>query len=133
MVDTYILLQPTKNTKNQIVALMALVRANTAALKEIRLDLASCNGPDKVNAIARKVEEAMEDLSMDSQKVDPWIKVVPRDAEGPPVVYGQYPVNQPINPDNPVPWPPDYTPPAPEGSEQKASQEEKPKAAGGKK
>jgi hypothetical protein len=27
--------------------------------------------------------------------------------------YGQYPIGDPLNPHNPVPWPPDYTPPPP--------------------
>jgi hypothetical protein len=128
MLDTDVLLQPTKNTNNQIVALMALVRANTAALKEIRLDLAACDTVDKANTLAVKIEKAAEDLSMDSQKVAPWIKAEPKDAGGAPIVYGQYPINQPLNPDNPVPWAPDYVPPAPDGSEHKTAQAAAPKA-----
>ena len=117
--DTDALLRPIHTTRSQVVALMDVVRANTAALKEIKLDLAKCDNPQKVTAIAAKVDTAMVDLALDSQKIPPWVKdttVQPRDIE--PVgssgseLYGQYIVNQPLNPDNPVPWPPGYTPPS---------------------
>ena len=117
--DTEALLQPIHMTKNQVVALMDVVKANTAALKEIKLDLPKCDNAEKVNAIAAKVDKAIVDLSMDSQKIPPWVRNVPAvtDTDVPfgssqSEFYGQYPINLPLNPDNPVPWPPGYTPPA---------------------
>src|SRR6516162_1625555 len=116
--DTDALLQPIHMTKNQVVALMDVVKANTAALKEIKLDLPKCDNAEKVNAIAAKVDKAIVDLSMDSQKIPPWVRNVPAvtDTDVPfgssqSEFYGQYPINLPLNPDNPVPWPPGYTPP----------------------
>jgi len=102
-------------TKNQVIALMDVVKANTAALKEIKKDLSQCDKQEKVGAIASKVDQAIVDLSLDSQKIQPWVKVTPMDV---PVgsseseFYGQYTIDRPLNPDNPVPWPPGYTPPA---------------------
>src|SRR6516164_5739571 len=90
--DTDALLQPIQMTKNQVIALMDVVKANTAALKEIKID-----------------------LSLDSQKIQPWVKVTPMDVplgSSESEFYGQYTVDRPLNPDNPVPWPPGYTPPA---------------------
>ena len=115
--DTDALLRPIHTTRSQVVALMDVVRANTAALKEIKIDLAKCDNPQKVTAIAAKVDTAMVDLAMDSQKIPPWVKntmVEPMDID--PVgasgseFYGQYIIDRPINPDNPVPWPPGYQP-----------------------
>ena len=113
--DTDALLQPIQMTKNQVIALMDVVKANTAALKEIKKDLSQCDKQEKVGAIASKVDQAIVDLSLDSQKIQPWVKVTPMDV---PVgsseseFYGQYTIDRPLNPDNPVPWPPGYTPPA---------------------
>ena len=113
--DTDALLQPIQMTKNQVIALMDVVKANTAALKEIKLDLTKCDHQDKVTAILSKVDKAIVDLAMDSQKIPPWIKVTPMDVplgSSESEFYGQYTVDRPLNPDNPVPWPPGYTPPA---------------------
>jgi hypothetical protein len=113
--DTDALLQPIYMTKNQVIALMDVVKANTAALKEIKLDLTKCDHQDKVTAILSKVDKAIVDLAMDSQKIPPWVKVTPMDVplgSSESEFYGQYTVDRPLNPDNPVPWPPGYTPPA---------------------
>ena len=117
--DTDGLLQPIKMTKNQAVALMDVVKANTAAFKEIKQDLTKCDNAEKVNAIIANVDKAIVDLGIDSQKIPPWVKDVPAvtDTDAPfgssqSEFYGQYPINLPLNPDNPVPWPPGYTPPA---------------------
>jgi hypothetical protein len=102
-------------TKNQVIALMDVVKANTAALKEIKKDLSQCDKQEKVGAIASKVDQAIIDLSLDSQKIQPWVKVTPMDVplgSSESEFYGQYTVDRPLNPDNPVPWPPGYTPPA---------------------
>ena len=109
MMDTDALLLPTKNAKGPIEGWQDVVKANTEALKEIRLDLDTCNNVDKVRALMTKVEQAMSDLAVDSQKIPQWMKDA-KDAVPPPTHYGQYPVNQPLNRDNPVPWPPGYTP-----------------------
>ena len=115
--DTDALLRPVYTTRSQVTALMDVVRANTAALKEIKLDLAKCDNPQKVTAIAAKVDTAIVDLAMESQKIPSWVKdttVGPMDID--PVgssgseFYGQYTIDRPINPDNPVPWPPGYVP-----------------------
>src|SRR6516164_4837380 len=113
--DTDALLQPIQMTKNQVIALMDVVKANTAALKEIKKDLSQCDKQEKVGAIASKVDQAIVDLSLDSQKIQPWVKVTPMDVplgSSESEFYGQYTVDRPLNPDNPVPWPPGYTPPA---------------------
>jgi hypothetical protein len=115
--DTDALLQPTHMTKNQVIALMDVVKANTAALKEIKLDLTKCDHQDKVAAILSKADKAIVDLAMDSQKIPPWVKVTPMDVplgSSQSEFYGQYTVDRPLNPDNPVPWPPGYTPPQPD-------------------
>lgn len=111
--DTDALLQPVINAPNQVTALTELVNANTNAFQEIRVDLNDCDNADKVAAIIAKVELALQDLSTTSQKVPPWVlepdtSIAPAMKEH----YGQYPVYQPLNPDNPVPLPPDYVPPA---------------------
>ena len=112
--DTDELMRPVHNTNSVTIALVRVVEANTAAFKEIRLDLAKCDGPEKVNAIIAKVELAMQDLSISSQKIPPWVKEgeqkAERDIDYGTVAYGQYPIGQPLNPDNPVPWPPGYMP-----------------------
>src|SRR6516162_1108478 len=113
--DTDALLQPIQMTKNQVIALMDVVKANTAALKEIKKDLSRCDKQEKVGAIASKVDQAIVDLSLDSQKIQPWVKVTPMDVSlgsSESEFYGQYTIDRPLNPDNPVPWPPGYTPPA---------------------
>jgi hypothetical protein len=113
--DTDALLQPIQMTKNQVIALMDVVKANTAALKEIKKDLSQCDKQEKVGAIASKVDQAIVDLSLDSQKIQPWVKVTPMDVplgSSESEFYGQYTIDRPLNPDNPVPWPPGYTPPA---------------------
>jgi len=88
--DTDALLAPVVNVtdKEPIAALKALVEANTAAWKEIRTD-----------------------LTIDSQKVPQWLRGAKDEAPIPPF-YGQYPINDPFNPFNPVPWPPGYIPPS---------------------
>src|SRR6516164_7119008 len=113
--DTDALLQPIQMTKNQVIALMDVVKANTAALKEIKKDLSQCDKQEKVGPIALKVDQAIVDLSLDSQKIQPWVKVIPMDVpmgSSESEFYGQYTIDRPLNPDNPVPWPPGYTPPA---------------------
>ena len=113
--DTEALLHPVYMTKNQVVALIDVVKANTDALKEIRQDLSKCDSPDKVNTIAGKVDTAIVDLAIRSQKIPPWVKVEPQDVplgSSESEFYGQYTIDRPLNPDNPVPWPPGYTPPA---------------------
>jgi hypothetical protein len=92
-----------------IAALRALVEAHTAAWKEIREDLSKCTNDEKVRAIIVKVEKAMTDLAIDSQKLPQWLRDAKDVAPGTPP-YGQYPVNQPLNPYNPVPLPPGYDP-----------------------
>ena len=111
MMDTDALLLPVRNAKTCEEAWKDVVEANTKAFKEIRLDLDTCNNVDKVREIMSKVDQAIQDLSVDSQKVPQWVKDG-KDADPIPPVYGQYPINQPLNPDNPVPWPPGYTPPS---------------------
>lgn len=134
MLDSDTLLRPLTTTKDQITGWQDVVRANTAALKEIRLDLANCNNQEKVQAIINKVEIALQDLSADSQKIPGWMREDKGGSVQNPnmhtVGYGQYPINQPMNPANPVPWPPGYTPPAPQGaaSEQEAKTQAKAKA-----
>src|SRR6516225_7870972 len=113
--DTDALLQPIQMTKNQVIALMDVVEANTAALKEIKKDLSQCDKQEKVGAIASKVDQAIVDLSLASQKIPPWVKVTPMDVplgSSESEFYGQYTIDRPLNPDNPVPWPPGYAPPA---------------------
>ena len=113
--DTDALLLSAQNAETSHEGLMKVIEANTAAWKEVRGDLAKCNNQDKVNAVIVKVEKAFTDLSIESQKIPQWMKDV---RHGPPVQaptsppYGQYPINQPIHPYNPVPWPPGYTPPS---------------------
>jgi hypothetical protein len=115
--DTDALLWPIHTTRSQVIALMDVVRANTAALKEIKIDLTKCDNPQKVAALAAKVDAAMVDLALDSQKIPPWVKdttvglmdIDPVGSSGS-EFYGQYIVNQPLNKDNPVPWPPGYVP-----------------------
>lgn len=103
--DTDLLLQPLHVEDDAMMAWKDVVRANTAAWKEVRKDLDDCNNVDKVRAIMAKVEKAMEDLSVDSQKVPQWVRdAQPKDSPTygvPP--YGQYPVIEPLNRDNPVP------------------------------
>lgn len=106
MLDTDMLLARARVSHDQVTALMAVIDTNTAALKVIRLELDKCTGPDKVAAIAADVDKAMEDLSLASQKIDTWIKAQPQVTGGDitfgTVAYGQYPVADPLNPDNPV-------------------------------
>jgi len=111
--DTDALLAPVVNVtdKEPIAALKALVEANTAAWKEIRTDLTTCNNDEKMKKITAKVEKAMTDLAIDSQKVPQWLRGAKDEAPIPPF-YGQYPINDPFNPFNPVPWPPGYIPPS---------------------
>jgi hypothetical protein len=115
MLDTDALLKPIAITRDQLTAWQDVVKANTGAFKEIRVDLGQCNNQEKVQAIINKVEQALQDLSVESQKIPTWVK----EDKGPSVIpnpnlmtvaYGQYPINQPLNPANPVPWPPGYTP-----------------------
>lgn len=113
--DTDVLLQPIATAKDQLAAWQDVVKANTAAIKEMRIDLGHCNNQEKVQAIINKAELAMQDLAVDSQKIPLWVKQDNgKDNSNPNLVtvaYGQYPVNSPLNPHNPVPWPPDYVPP----------------------
>jgi len=110
--DTNLLLAPVNAEENDpVVALRALVEANTAAWKEIRNDLTTCNNDEKVKKIIAKVEAAMTDLAIDSQKVPQGLRGAKDEAPIPPF-YGQYPINDPFNPFNPVPWPPGYIPPS---------------------
>lgn len=106
MLDTDELLKSVKNAADQIDALMDVVRANTAVFKDIRQDLSICNNQERVQNIINKVEKAMEDLSMTSQKIPPWVKEAPDLKNTAPtygaIAYGQYPVDLPLNPDNPV-------------------------------
>ena len=119
--DTDSLLMSLATAENQLVAWQRVVEANTGAFREIRLDLGDCNNQQKVQAIINKVEMALQDLCFDSQKIPGWVKQPAKRAAGnvetidvnpnlQTVVYGQYPVHQPLNPDNPVPWAPGYTP-----------------------
>ena len=113
--DTNLLLAPVNAEENDpVVALRALVEANTAAWKEIRNDLTTCNNDEKVKKITAKVEAAMTDLAIDSQKVPQWLRDTKNDAgsSSQTPYYGQYPVYLPLNADNPVPWPPGYIPPS---------------------
>ena len=109
------LLQPISMTHSQIIALKEVIMANTEAFREINGDLAKCDNADKVHAVMAKVEMAMQDLSIESQKIPPWVKDVtgiePTGSSGS-EFYGQYPIGSPLNPFNPVPWPPGYVPPA---------------------
>lgn len=100
--DTDALLVATHQTESQSKALMIVVNANTSALKEIKTDLAHCDTQAKAEALMAKIEKAIEDLSLDSQKVEPWVKAEPRDITYGTVAYGQYPIDNPANPDNPV-------------------------------
>lgn len=101
-VSTDELLRPLGEIKDdQVSALIVVVRANTAAFKDIRFDLGHCNNQERVQAIIYKVEKAMEDLSMESQKIPPWVKAVPETKA--PNSTAQYPIDDPINRDNPVP------------------------------
>lgn len=100
--DTDALLKPTYDTQSQAKALMTVVEANTSALKEIKADLDKCDTVDKAQALSAKIDKAITDLSLDSQKVQPWIKAEPRDAYYGTVAYGQYPIDNPANPHNPV-------------------------------
>jgi hypothetical protein len=107
--DTDALLKPIEATDDPVEAWKVVVEANTAAIKEMRMDLQTCDNADKVHAIMAKAEKAMEDLSVKSQKIPQWVK----DGKQPPqsdAPYGQYPIYQPLNPANPVPWPPGYDP-----------------------
>ena len=108
--DANALMLPVQNAKTSHEGLIDVIKANTAAWKEVRGDLATCNSQEKVQAIIYKVESALSELSIDSQKIPKWVK----DGDDPdiPPLYGQYPIYAPINPDNPVPWPPGYVPPA---------------------
>jgi hypothetical protein len=109
--DTDALMLSVLNAKTSHEGLVDVIKANTAAWKEVRGDLAKCNNQDRVNEIIFKVEKALTDLSIESSKIPKWVK----DGDDPdiPPHYGQYPVYAPINPDNPVPWPPGYMPPDP--------------------
>ena len=109
--DANALMLPVQNAKTSHQGLVDVIKANTAAWKEVRADLAHCNSQEKVQAIIYKVESAISELSIDSQKIPKWVK----DGDDPLdlLPYGQYPIFAPLNPDNPVPWPPDYTPPDP--------------------
>jgi len=126
------LLQPISMTHSQIIALMDVVKANTAAFKEIRKDLGQCNSQEKVQAIINKVEMAVQDLAIESQKIPPWVKDVtgiePTGSSGS-EFYGQYIINQPLNPDNPVPWPPGYAPPAADDPQAQQQQQQVKKEA----
>ena len=108
--DANALMLPVQNAKTSHQGLVDVIKANTAAWKEVRGDLATCNSQEKVQAIIYKVESALSELSIDSQKILKWVK----DGDDPdiPPLYGQYPIFAPLNPDNPVPWPPGYAPPA---------------------
>lgn len=129
MMDTDAMLRPLNTTKDQLTGWQDVVKANTAAFKEIRNDLSTCNNQEKVQAIISKVEIALQDLNADSQKIPTWMKEDKGGSVNNPnmhtVGYGQYPVMQPINPANPVPWPPGYTPPAPQSAEQEQSDGQK--------
>ena len=126
------LLQPISMTHSQIIALMDVVKANTAAFKEIRKDLGQCNSQEKVQAIINKVEMAMQDLAIESQKIPPWVKDVtdiePTGSSGS-EFYGQYIIYQPLNRDNPVPWPPGYALPAADDPQAQQQQQQVKKEA----
>jgi hypothetical protein len=111
MIDTDALLAPARMAQTEDEGLKQVVNANTEAFKQVRIALDTCNNVDKVLAIIADVEKAMQDLSMVSQKVEAALRAAGDPAN--PDVYGQYPINQPLNPDNPVAWPPGY---APDGS-----------------
>lgn len=104
MLDTDALLRPTKDAHDQITALIIVINANTAALKDIRDDLTKCDTQEKAHELAAKIDKAIVDLSLDSQKIAPWIKAEPRNTQPSmgAVAYGQYPVDNPANPQNPV-------------------------------
>jgi hypothetical protein len=109
MIDTDTLLAPVRMARSETDALKEVVKANTEAFKQILIEMAKVDNPDKLKVVIADVEKAMQDLSMKSQKVDAAL----RDASAAdPSIYGQYPIHQPLNPDNPVPWPPDYVPPS---------------------
>ena len=111
--NTDVMLAPAMMAPTNEAALIEIVNANTAALTQIRGDLAKVDGPEKVSALMAEVDLAIQDLSMKSQKVGAALKhdqVDPRRAPGSPVPDSQYPINLPINRDNPVPWPPGYVP-----------------------
>jgi len=126
------LLQPISMTHSQIIALKEVIMANTEAFREINGDLAKCDNADKVHAVMAKVEMAMQDLSIESQKIPPWVKDVtdiePTGSSGS-EFYGQYIINQPLNPDNPVPWPPGYAPPAADDPQAQQQQQQVKKEA----
>lgn len=111
--DTDALLVPAMTAPDNEQALRDVIAANTAAFKIIRVALSTCNSQEKVQAIIGDVEQAMQDLSVTSQKVEAAVrKPTPQQQQqGLAVGYGQYPINQPFNPDNPVPWPPEYDAP----------------------
>ena len=110
--DTDALLKPLTTTENQLTAWQEVVKANTEALKEIRVDLGQCNNQEKVQAIIYKAEAALQDLCADSQKIPGWVRQPAKRGEGNvetidvnpnlTVSYGQYPVHNPTNRDNPV-------------------------------
>jgi hypothetical protein len=130
MIDTDALLAAARLTPTENGTLIEIVKANTEALTKIRVELTTCNNADKVSAILADVEKAIQDLSMTSQKVEMALRnVMPqssqqqqtlagKDASDPAFGtasgwgYGQYPIGDPFNPHNPVPWPPDYVPPS---------------------
>lgn len=101
---------PNKNKLERKVELWKrVVEANTKAFQKIRADLDKCDNADKVRAIIADVEKALQDLSVTSQKVDVALADLGDSAD---LGDGsQYPVGSPLNPANPVPWPPGYTPP----------------------
>jgi hypothetical protein len=110
--DTDALLVPAMTAPNNEQALRDVIAANTAAFKIIRVALSTCNSQEKVQAIIGDVEQAMQDLSVTSQKVEAAVrKPTPQQQQQADASYGQYPVHQPFNPTNPVDWPPDYVPP----------------------
>jgi hypothetical protein len=114
MIDTDALLAPAMTAPDEVQALRDVIAANTAAFKEIRIALDTCNNVDKVRAVIDDVEKAMQDLSLTSQKVDVALnKPTPQQQQQAQAGGGQYPINQPFNPDNPVPWPPEYDAPIP--------------------
>ena len=126
------LLQPISMTHSQIIALKEVIMANTEAFREINGDLAKCDNADKVHAVMAKVEMAMQDLSIESQKIPPWVKDVtdiePTGSSGS-EFYGQYIIYQPLNRDNPVPWPPGYALPAADDPQAQQQQQQVKKEA----
>ena len=65
--DTNAMLLPVLNAKTSHDGLVDVIKANTAAFKEIRGDLGQCNSQERVQAITYKVEDALTDLSITSQ------------------------------------------------------------------